>query len=521
MPFQITDLFNMSEYGLVTDIPSNNTPPTAWNDSLDVRPKDGSVQGVYDFVDSFAINDLYNGGSIDAKPVAVTQWTPAGSRFLNIAYVIESQRTGEVGRGRVFVYNTQTSATVDITSTSASNSFLIDLEYPPQLFVFNEVLIMNPGTGVPQYISADATTSGQLVILPGFAELAGTSVPRVMRAFKNRLIALNWYDDQGDTDPTNDTFQPIDFVWSSNITNIGSLDGATWQAATTNTAGDAFLTATPGRILDGVQLGEDFMVYKSDSVVRVHETGDSLVLGFQSLLEDDGAYHTGCIANIGNSQHFVVGNYGIYIHDGRGDKQDIAKGIFQEALFSSVDPARRDLSFVFQQTRDKEVWFCFSTVGNTGGGCDEAFVYDYNAKKVHRRTLPNVLDLYETEVNGQLRIFGASPDTKQILELSADTYVADGYFTILDKDLSGSSASLDVTALLINASEDLKIALIGAYFLKETKDYSDERTFNTAGDYKLDVRTNGRYLSMRVTMDGVKNPKLTTIAFNIRIAGKR
>ena len=92
MPFQITDLFNMSEYGLVTDIPSNNTPPTAWNDSLDVRPKDGSVQGVYDFVDSFAINDLYNGGSIDAKPVAVTQWTPAGSRFLNIAYVIESQR---------------------------------------------------------------------------------------------------------------------------------------------------------------------------------------------------------------------------------------------------------------------------------------------------------------------------------------------------------------------------------------------------------------------------------------------
>ena len=78
-----------------------------------------------------------------------------------------------------------------------------------------------------------------------------------------------------------------------------------------------FLNATPGKILDGGQLGEFFIAYKTDSVVRIRETGDSSILAFESIFEDDGIYSTRCFANIGNSQHLVVGNYGIYIHDGK------------------------------------------------------------------------------------------------------------------------------------------------------------------------------------------------------------
>ena len=519
--FEITQPINMAEFGLVIDQPSNSTALSAWSNSLDMRPKDNSVQGVYAFTDSFPINDTYNGASIDAKPVAVTQWTPAGSGFLNIAYVIESQKSGEEGKGRVFVYNTDTSVTVEITSSTADESFTIDHDFPPQLFVFDEVLIMNPGTGITQYISADATTSGSLTILPGLAALAGTSYPRVVRPYKNRLVAMNWYDDKGTIDASDDTYHPIDFVWSSNVTSIGSLTGATWQVTSTNTAGDAFLTSTPGKIVDGLQLGEDFIVYKTDSVVRVFNTDNSLVLGFETLLDDDGIYNIGCVENIGNTQHLVVGNYGVYTHDGRGDKLDIAKGTFQDALFALVKASESNRSFTFLQTRDKELWFCLSSNDNTGGGCDIAFVYDYHTKKIHKRSLPNVLDIYEAEINGQLRIFAASPDTKQIQELSTSTYVADGYFTITDKDFGAPLNTKDVSEIIINSEENVKIAFDGTYFIKDTKDYSDEYTYDASDDFKIDVRANGKYFSMKVTMDGSTNPKLTTMAFNVRIAGER
>ena len=521
MPFNTSEPINMAEFGLVTDVPSNSTAIAAWSDSLNVRAKDSSVQGVYKFEDSFAINDNYNGASIDAKPVAITQWTPAGSDHLNIAYIIESQKAGEVGKGRVFVFNANTSVTAEITNATADDTFTIDHKYPPQIFVFNELLIVNPGTGTPQHITADATTNGNLDDLPGFAALAGTSYPRVMRPFKNRLVAMNWYDDKGTSSTTDDTYHPIDFVWSSNITGIGSLSGATWQLSTTNSAGDAFLTATPGKILDGKQLGDYFIVTKSDSVVRVTDTGDSNILRFDSILEDDGAYSTDCIANIGNSEQLIIGNYGVYIHDAQGNSKPIAKGVFQDALFAAVKASERDRSFVFLQTRDKEVWFNFSSKTNTGGGCDTAFVFDYHSSKLHKRTLPNVTDIYEAEIDGELKIFATSPDTKQILELSTSTYEADGYFIIADKDLGDPLHTKDISDIIVNSEDNIKIAVDGTYFLKDAKTYLDEYTFDSSEDFKVDVRSNGKYFSMRVTMDGAKNPKLTTMAFNLRIAGRR
>ena len=516
--FKKSEPLNLAEYGLITDIPSNSTALSAWSGNLNMRAKDGSVQGVYKFEDSFAIDDSYNGALIDAKPISLTQWTPAGSGHLNIAYVIESQKTGEVGKGRVFVYNTNTQVTAEITNADASAAFTIDPKYPPQIFVFNELLVVNPGTGTPQYITADTTTNGNLDDLPGFASLAGTSNPRVMRPYKNRLVAMNWYDDKGTSSLTDDTYQPIDFVWSSNITDIGSLSGATWQVSTTNSAGDAFLTATPGKILDGKQLGDDFIVTKTDSVVRVTEVGEPLILGFETLLEDDGAFSARCIANIGNSQQLIVGNYGVTIHDGRGDKKDIAKGVFQDALYASVNPLHKDRSFVYLQTRDKEVWFNFSSKTNTGGGCDMAFVYEYNTGKLHIRSLPNVLDIYEAEIDGELKIFATSPDTKQILELSTTNHEAGGYFTITDKDLGDSSHTKEFDGIWINSEEEIKVGLSGNSFLKDVKSYT-EVDFDPATEERVDFRDDGRYFSVRFTMIGDTNPKLTTVRFSTRISG--
>jgi len=522
MPFQITPEIDFSSVGLITDVPAHALPQGAWSDCLDIRVKDGSVQGVNEFVTGFSVNSSYSAG----EPVAVTQWTPAGSSFLNIAYIIKDVDSTTNTKGRVFVYNTQTSADVEITNADSGANFEIDDNYPPQLFVFNGVLICNPGTGNPQYITADATTSGNLVDLPNWSAMAGTQYARVMRPYKNRLVAMSFYDDKDTVSLADDVAHTIDFVWSSHITTLDSLAAVEWQASFVNTAGDVFLSHTPGQILDGEQLGEFFIAYKTDSVVRVSETGDSFVLRFDSIFEDDGIYSTRCVANIGDSQHLVVGNYGVYIHDGQSTKQDIAKGLFQDTMFDLVKGTDKDKSFVFQQTRDKEVWFCFRETGTTGSGCNKAFVFNYADQKLHIRSLPNITDMYETEVDGQLRIFASSPDTNSVKELSSTALVSNGWLIRTEDDLESRSVYKDINTLYPQSDGVFNIAVFGTS--SKTSDSalatgfnSTSRSFDPDTNYKVDVRQSGRYLNIRITMSGTINPKLTSIQFSLKPTSRR
>ena len=523
MPFQITPEIDFSSVGLITDVPAHALPQGAWSDCLNIRVKDGSVQGVNDFVTGFAISATYPAG----EPVAITQWTPAGSNFLNIAYIIKDTASTTGTKGRVFIYNSSTAVNAEITNATAGANFEIDDNYPPQLFVFNGVLICNPATGNPQYISADATTSGNLADLPNWAAMAGTQYARIMRPFKNRLIAMSLYDDKDTATLGDDLIYPIDFVWSSHITTLDSISNVVWQAAlSTNTAGDAFLTQTPGRILDGRQLGEFFIAYKTDSVVRVYETGDTFILGFDSIFEDDGIYSTRCVTTIGDSQHLVVGNYGVYIHDGQSQKQDIAKGLFQDTMFDLVKGTDKEKSFVFQQTRDKEVWFCFRETGTTGNGCNKAFVFNYADQKVHIRSLPNITDMYETEVEGSLRIFAASPDTNSVKELSSSTLVSNGWFVRTEDDLGARAQYKDLDTVYPQSDGLFNVAGFGTS--SKTSDSalttgfdSTSRVFDPSTGYKVDVRQSGRYVNIRVTMSGTVNPKLTSIQFSLKPTSRR
>ncbi len=122
MPFQITPEIDFSAVGLITDVPAHALPQGAWNDCLDIRVKDGSVQGVNSFVADIGLPSGYPSGEV----VALTQWTPAGSSTLNVAYVLNDTASATTTNSRVFVYNTNTSVHEEITN--ALSPFSIRLE---------------------------------------------------------------------------------------------------------------------------------------------------------------------------------------------------------------------------------------------------------------------------------------------------------------------------------------------------------------------------------------------------------
>jgi len=418
---------DFSKIGLITDVPAHKLPPGAWSDSLNIRAKDNSVQGVLSFSDDVVLHDtdsVISGGNV----VAITQYTPAGTDYLVIAYIVD----GTDGFCHVVTYNTSTTDYNDITNAVSDQKFKYDSKYKPQIFVFNEILVVNPAFDAPPQFTDAGVSAGSLQEITNWSALDDSNaqpiIARVLRPFNNRLVAMNIFEEHlgGTQDDVN---LPVDFVWSSTVTSIASLANVTWVASSVNTAGDAFLTQSAGKILDGLQLGPYFICYKEDAVVQVRETGDDFILAFETLFEDDGLYTSGCVQSIGSSQHIVWGNYGIYVHDGQTQKADIAKGIIQEGLFNDVKGSDKTKSFVFKQTRDKEVWFCYSDTDNsTNNGCNKAFVFDYETKMWHKRDIPQLLSLVETELDGSIKIYGGSEVDSKIQLLNNSTYTPDGYF---------------------------------------------------------------------------------------------
>lgn len=518
MPYQTSPEIDFSSIGLMVDVPANQIPQGGWSDSLNVRARNGSVQGVNSFVNDIALHPTdtqISGG--EAK--AVCQFTPAGADNLVIAYIVKKTN----GQGAVVLYDTGGSGNSrwnNITNATTDQVFTFDDDYPPQIFVFNELLIVNPGTDAPPQFTTATVGAGSLVELPNWINDSSGEpiICRILRPFNQRLVAMSIKEEHG-AGTSDDVYQPIDFLFSSHITTIASLTAAQWTASTTNTAGDAFLVGTPGKILDGGQLGEFFIAYKSDAVVRVRETGDSNVLAFESIFEDDGIYSTRCFANIGNSQHLVVGNYGIYIHDGQSERQDIAKDLFKDTMYALVKPAERNRTFVFQQTRDKEVWLCLPSNSNSTTGCDIAFCYDYSSGKIHKRTLPGITDLFETELNGELKIYGTkSGTTLQVLSNTA--LESGGYFERINDNLTDNGKVKHINRIEVNAVGSCLIALTGTQNLSDSKSYTNV-TFNPATDHKVDVRTSGRYMNLKVTMNGTTNPELSKLQFDIKMMGVR
>jgi hypothetical protein len=529
-------LQNLGIKGLNTDVPAQALSPENFSEGLNLRPADGSLQGVYKFPDSFDVNTT---GAASRNVLAITQWTPVGSDSFNLAYLWKNPSDNVI---TLQVSNDVESSLPTDTGYYAATTLVENTRFGFDFFPFNGVLIINDGISQPIRVSNNGTEAApnyQALYISNWFSGAGDGssqegIPanRVtaqrMASYNNRLIALNLSGQYlSDENLGNSTL-----AWSTPITDIGTLNLMTWKYATTNSAGDDILTETPGQLLDAAQLGPYLIVYKDDSVYRYQDSGDPLYLVSEMLFDDDGLYSPGCFEDIGDGRHLVLGNYGIYLHDGGPNKQDISKGRIQKDIYSTVNPAHKNRTFTFLNTRDKEVWVCYSAVGNLGVGANFAYIYNYQDDTWYKRTLPDLAGLSEGEINGQIYIYGFN-DTG--IFLLSDTLESDGYARFLKQDLGNPHLTKNITAVYPMSGSRFNITALTANSISSSivdtelaKAYSEreanyKRTFdpNSISGYKKDYRINGRYFNLEVSMDGAVNPYITGMDLELKPSGKR
>ena len=310
----------------------------------------------------------------------------------------------------------------------------------------------------------DASAFVTALALPAPLNTVWVSFPfnaRGMTQFNGRLIAYNLYLDRPDAPGIEET-SPIELAWSQPITSLQSLNGVQWNASAQNSAGNDYITESPGEILSALQLNEYLIVYKSDSVYLYQDTGAPNYLVAKQLYNDDGILNTKTAVSINSQRHFVVGNKGIYIHQGGVEKQNISRGRIEEAFFrgtGGIDLNYRGIAFCYHNILEKEVWVCYRskdviTPNITAGGvvgCNRAYCYNYLTDTWYQRSLDNVTDITDIDISGSTATIVAQPAIQyanapsylyqfpQVDDTSTGIFENTAYIQFDDRDLGTAS----------------------------------------------------------------------------------
>lgn len=403
--------------GVVKDIPANELQPNEWSDALNMRfangiaiRRDGVREGwgtpsvlpyaleafvtstgtrfmVYAGLEKVYANDGTTNSEItrytDGKAISsITNATTTATLTTGTAHGLSTGNTVSVFGAFPAAYNGTFTITVTGASTftytmlsdpggsattvgqysyNVTSNFTGDADDRWSIFVFNGVLILNHPVDGPYYWNGDVNT--RMRRLPGWA--AGECA-YAMRPFKNYLIALG---------PTlAGTYNPHLIRWSAS-SEAGAIP-TTWTASDTNDAGDTPQAAeASGYLVDGLSLGDDFILYKDDATFALQFIGLPAVFSLRRLPGKEGLHSRGCVVEIPKGAHVFMSNGDIRIHSG-GSSESIAEGRIRNWINGLKDGTYSARSFLALHPAKCEVWVCFPSINESS--CDVVAAWNYN-----------------------------------------------------------------------------------------------------------------------------------------------
>lgn len=257
--------------------------------------------------------------------------------------------------------------------------------------------ILSNGAEAPQYWST-LNTAQPLQDLPNWtSDLGANSFCKAIRAFAPYLVALS---------PTiAGTPYPHGVLWS-HPADPGTMP-ASWDY--TDPERDAGLVeladADAGGVQDGLQLRDQFIVYKTTSTHRMRQVGGEYIMQIDPFLSTSGILANRCVALTGDGRyHFVATTDDIIVHDGASVLSVVDKKV-RRTIFNAIDSSYYYNSFVFSNPTKREMYFAYPENGsefptraliwNYGTGANGGIVSETEFTGVGA-TLADLLDISRT-----------------------------------------------------------------------------------------------------------------------------
>lgn len=175
-----------------------------------------------------------------------------------------------------------------------------------QGFSTNGVVVVTNGVDIPQVL---LPTSDTFIDLPNWE---ATKRCKAIVPFKGVWVALNIHDSAA---PTGQEAKNTMVMWSAPLTDIGTYPPS-WEPTDLTGAGFNFLSETGGSVLTGAALQDFFLIYKTDSIVRMDYTGDVLnPFIFRTVNFENGIWSSTSLTQL-SDRHFVISSNSIYMTNG-------------------------------------------------------------------------------------------------------------------------------------------------------------------------------------------------------------
>lgn len=326
-------------------------PPDQWSFLQNVQNRLGYPGRV------LGMDAVLSSASLLGPPIWLLNCTDGSTNYWIYA---DAQEVGVVDSGGS---HSDLTDTVSMTSTASS----------PNAWtggILNGRPFLNNGADPPK--TWDYNTANDLTTLTGWP---ASTTCKAMRAFREFLFALNMTE--------SGTALPDKLRWSASA-SAGALPTA-WTAAATNDAGDATLSDTPGDIIDGLQLGQTFMVYKQGSAYRVQYVGGNFVFDLRLAFRTLGALTRNCIIELAG-RHLVVTDGDVVLHDGV-QAESICNQVVRRYLFNRISADNFQRVFAAYNKTENEVLVCYPSTDDKTY-CDAALIWDVARGKWGHRELP-------------------------------------------------------------------------------------------------------------------------------------
>lgn len=503
--------------GVVADANYNKIPENSFSDALNVRFCDGYVG---------RISGNYN-------PV-----TSTNSVHVFLQYVNNGTFTSWIycAGGNVYSAGVAGTAPVDITRLNAFfpvpdpytvDPFSVSCCFIGGIFVFN----IYDGSTAPQFWNLNtATKTANLTSWPAF------TAAKSVRTFKNYLIALNI--------TKSGTRYPQMVKWSAAAVP-GSLP-STWDPTdATKDAGELDLADTQSEIIDGLSLGDVFIVYKRRSYYSLEYVGPPYIFRAKKIYEGAGVAGLNCVVDtpIG---HVVFGYGDIFYHNG-GKPVSIVTGRVRKKVFNDVSSVNYSACFVAHNPRMLEVWFCYPK--KTSSYADKALIWNYEKNTLTFRDIQNFTCAANIEVSvsgategsdwatrtpvwdgtegrtyaEQSLVFGTSSDKFYMVDFS-DTFGAtsvSGYLEKRGMDFGDAKSKKLISGVRVHgdgpSGSSVTIYLGTSSTLGGSVTWSPATSFSlTQNDYAK-FNASGRFISIRIETSS--NIRITSIEFDYSIVG--
>ena len=430
---------NLGQIGIIKDTPPYNLPPNAWSDGNNVRLLDNGVKKVAGYQEVMAtcpfapyylhpyltVSGTYYWIAYGATDIAVWNgsiWTDvtrqttlqlngatlAGASSITVdtgaaltaldtsgtldigednsttnSYETLSYSARDTGTGVITLSGTATNAhTDDAVVTPAGGTDTADSDYGANttdrrwtVTNLNGLIVATNGFDTPQMWPL---SGGIPSIGTPFMELRNWPVStkcKVIRSFRTFLVGLNW---------TRTSEEPRLVKWSTEA-SYGSPP-VTWnENDATLDAGEYELSDTPGDIIDGLPLGDSFIIYKDDSIYIMNYVGTPYIFSFKLLSPTIGLLSKEAVAEF-EGGHFFMGNSDFYVCNGQTITPMLSNKL-RRTVFDELNGDNYQKCFVAADYVRNEMMACYPSGSSTV--VDKALIWNWKDNTFSFRDLPD------------------------------------------------------------------------------------------------------------------------------------